>query len=34
MMKEFFLDDEGRIWYGAAAQNRVGYFVYKGNGSR
>ena len=32
MMKEFFLDDEGRMWYGAAAQNRVGYFVYRENG--
>lgn len=32
MMKEFFLDSEGRMWYGSPPNNRVGYFVLK-NGS-
>jgi streptogramin lyase len=27
MMKEFFLDAQGRMWYGSAPNNKVGYFV-------
>jgi hypothetical protein len=27
MMKEFFLDAQGRMWYGSPANNKVGYFV-------
>jgi virginiamycin B lyase len=27
MMKEFFLDVQGRMWYGSAPNNEVGYFV-------
>jgi hypothetical protein len=27
MMKEFFLDAQGRMWYGSAPNNEVGYFV-------
>jgi virginiamycin B lyase len=30
MMKEFFLDSEGRMWYASPPNNRVGYFVYRG----
>jgi hypothetical protein len=26
-MKEFFLDAQGRMWYGSAPNNEVGYFV-------
>jgi len=27
MMKEFFLDAQGRMWYGSGPNNKVGYFV-------
>jgi streptogramin lyase len=27
MMKEFFQDAQGRMWYGSPANNKVGYFV-------
>jgi streptogramin lyase len=27
MMKEFFLDAQGRMWYGSAPNNEVGYFI-------
>jgi hypothetical protein len=26
MMKEFFLDSQGRMWYGSPPNNTVGYF--------
>ena len=26
MMKEFFLDKQGHMWYGSAPNNKVGYF--------
>jgi len=35
MMKEFFLDSQGRMWYGSPPNNRVGYFTYQsGSGTR
>ena len=34
-MKEFFLDAQGRLWWGSPPNNRVGYFWIAGeNGSR
>jgi virginiamycin B lyase len=29
-LKEFFRDDQGRIWYGTAPNNKVGYFYVNG----
>ena len=26
-MREFFLDAQGRMWFGTPTNNRVGYFV-------
>jgi hypothetical protein len=26
-MKEFFLDAQGRMWYGSGPNNKVGYFI-------
>ena len=25
-MREFYLDDQGRMWFGTPANNKVGYF--------
>jgi hypothetical protein len=25
-MRDFFLDDQGRMWFGSPANDRVGYF--------
>jgi streptogramin lyase len=25
--KEFFLDDQGRMWFGSPPNNKVGYFI-------
>jgi hypothetical protein len=25
-MRDFFLDDKGRMWFGSPANDRVGYF--------
>ena len=33
-MREFFLDDQGRMWYGTPANNKVGYFYLAGNNER
>jgi virginiamycin B lyase len=30
-MREFFLEDQGRMWYGTPANNKVGYFYLAGN---
>jgi hypothetical protein len=29
-MRDFFLDKDGRIWFGAPPNNRVGYFYLAG----
>jgi streptogramin lyase len=29
-MRDFFLDKEGRIWFGTPPNNRVGYFYLAG----
>jgi len=30
-MREFSQDPQGRLWFGSAANNRVGYFYLAGN---
>jgi hypothetical protein len=32
-MKEFFLDAQGRLWWGSPPNNKVGYFVVPGMGA-
>jgi hypothetical protein len=34
MMREFFLDSQGRIWFGTPTNNRVGYFYLTGTNER
>jgi streptogramin lyase len=31
-MREFFRDEQGRMWYGTNPNNRVGYFYLTGRG--
>jgi streptogramin lyase len=28
-IREFFLDNDGRLWYGTPSNNKVGYFYLK-----
>jgi streptogramin lyase len=30
-IREFFLDTDGRLWYGTPSNNKVGYFYLKGD---
>jgi streptogramin lyase len=33
-MREFYLDAQGRMWFGTPANNKVGYFYLAGKSSR
>jgi len=34
MMREFFLDSQGRIWFATPTNNRVGYFYLANTNER
>jgi hypothetical protein len=33
-MREFYLDAQGRMWFGTPANNKVGYFYLAGSATR